>query len=91
VNFNVYVDDVTAEKLERLARKTRASRNAIVRKAIAAYLDRAASEWPAIVEGYEGDESVRPFEAARDELAAAVDDPFAVTRNLRARRRKRGS
>ena len=89
VNFNVYVDDATAEKLRRLARKTRASRNSLVRSAIAAYLERAASSWPAIVTGYEGDESVRPFEAARDELVAPVDDPFAPARNLGARRKKR--
>ena len=52
-NFNVYTDDVTAERLKRLARKTGATRNALVRKAIAVYLDRGTSEWPALVSEYE--------------------------------------
>jgi hypothetical protein len=89
VNFNVYVDDVTAEKLKQLARKTGASRNALVRKALAAYLDRGAADWPAIVTGYEGDESIPPFEAARDELAFPVDDPFAPRRGPGTRRKRR--
>jgi hypothetical protein len=89
VNFNVYIDDVTAERLKRLARKTGATRNALVRKAIAVYLDRGTSEWPALVSGYEGDESLHPFEEARRELAVPVDDPFATRRGRRAPRIKR--
>ena len=91
VNFNVYVDDVTAEKLKRLARRTGATRNALVRKAIAVYLDRGASEWPAVVSEYQGDESLHPFEEARRELALPVDDPFATRRSRRAHRVKRKS
>jgi len=91
VNFNVYVDDVTAERLKRLARKTGATRNALVRKAIAVYLDRGTSEWPTLVSEYEGDESIHPFENARTELAVPVGDPFAARRSHRARRVKRKS
>jgi hypothetical protein len=91
VNFNVYIDDATAERLKRLARKTGATRNALVRKAIAVYLDRGTAEWPAIVSEYEGDASLRPFEDARGELAAPMDDPFAARRSRRARRVKRKS
>jgi hypothetical protein len=91
VNFNVYIDDATAERLKRLARKTGATRNALVRKAIAVYLDRGTSEWPALVANYEGDESLRPFEEARRELAVPIDDPFAPRRSRRAHRLKRKS
>jgi predicted transcriptional regulator len=91
VNFNVYVDDITADKLKRLARKTGATRNALVREAIAVYLERGASEWPAIVTEFEGDASVRAFETARAELAAPVDDPFAIRRKRGSRRARRNS
>ena len=95
VNFNVYVDDVTADKLKRLARKTGASRNALVREAIAVYLERGASEWRAIVMEFDGDARVRAFETARAELSAPVDDPFTIQRNrgprrASSRRAKRG-
>ena len=86
VNFNVYVDDVTADKLKRLARRTGASRNALVREAIAVYLERGASEWPAIVTEFDGDDRVPAFETARAELAAPVDDPFAKQRGRGPRR-----
>ena len=91
MNFNVYVDDITADKLKRLARKTGASRNALVRQAIAVYLERGASEWPAIVTAFEGDESMRAFETARTELAAPADDPFAIRRSRGSGRAKRNT
>jgi hypothetical protein len=89
VNFNVYVDDATAEKLKKLARRTGASRNSLVREAIAVYLERGASQWPAIVTEFQGDASVKPFEAARTELAPSPVDPFALLQTRRKRRGKR--
>jgi hypothetical protein len=89
VNFNVYIDDRTADELKKVARKTGMSRNALVRKAIAAYLDRGGMEWPSIVTSYEGDGTVQPFEAARNELTKHGDDPFATPRPSRSERRKK--
>lgn len=79
MNFNVYLDDDTARRLDAMARSTGAPRNAIVREAIAAWLERAGRRWPAIILEFEGDPKMAPFEASRSEFRPPVDDPFAAT------------
>jgi hypothetical protein len=91
VNFNVYLDDESAARLDRLARRSRTARNALIRKAVHAWLEGEASSWPKIVLEYRGDPSIAPFEARRAELLAPADDPFAPRAPRRAARKPRSS
>ncbi|HRQ66380.1 MAG TPA: ribbon-helix-helix protein, CopG family [Xanthomonadaceae bacterium] len=76
MNFNVYIDDATAKRLGELAKRRRQPRNALVREAVAAYLEAAAPAWPRAVLEYAGDPGATPFEQHREALAGADDDPF---------------
>jgi len=76
VNFNVYLDRDSADRLNRLARKTGTPRNALVRQAVRTWLDQNAAAWPKEVLEFGAEPSLVPFEAHRAELAPASDDPF---------------
>ncbi|MBI3937301.1 MAG: CopG family transcriptional regulator [Betaproteobacteria bacterium] len=78
MNFNVYIDKQTGERLERLARTRRTSRNALIREALVHLLERGAkAKWPPEVLAFQGIPGVRPFEAARRRLGAPRKDPLA--------------
>lgn len=78
MNFNVYIDKQTGERLERLARTRRTSRNALIREALAHLLERGAkAEWPPEVLGFQGVPEALPFEGARRRLGAPREDPLA--------------
>jgi Ribbon-helix-helix protein, copG family len=78
VNFNVYIDKVTGERLERLAKTKRTTRNALVREALARLLERGVkSDWPREVSEFRGIPGVRPFESARRRLGSPSNDPLA--------------
>jgi hypothetical protein len=78
VNFNVYIDKRTGERLERLARTRRTSRNALIREALAYLLERGAkAEWPPEVLGFQGVPEAIPFEEARRKLGVPRQDPLA--------------
>jgi hypothetical protein len=78
VNFNIYIDKQTGERLERLAKTRRTSRNALIREALARLVkQRAKSEWPQDVLDFKGIPKARPFEDARRMLRAPRKDPFA--------------
>jgi ribbon-helix-helix CopG family protein len=79
VNFNVYLDDAVARRLDLLAKRTGKPRNAIIRHAVATLLERAHSEWPTVVLEWAGDASIPPFEQARVELLDPPEDPFRPT------------
>ena len=85
VNFNVYLDDVIARRLERLAKRTGKPRNAIIRRAVATWLERAQVGWPTVVLEWTGDSSMPPFEQSRRELQEPADDPFLPVRRTRSR------
>lgn len=77
MNFNVYIDQRTGERLHRLAKTRRTSRNALIREALARLLEPGAkAQWPPEVLSFEGVSGTRPFEAARGELRAPRSDPF---------------
>lgn len=80
MNFNVYLDAETARRLDALARQTGSPRNAIVRNAVAAWLDRVPGAWPQLVREFTGDPSLPPFESHRDELRSPDNGPFAPSR-----------
>lgn len=78
MNFNVYIDKQTGDRLERLARTRRTSRNALIREALAHLLERGAkAEWPPEVLGFQGVPGALPFEGARRRLGAPRKDPLA--------------
>jgi Ribbon-helix-helix protein, copG family len=69
MNFNVYIDKRTGEKLEHLAKRRGASRNRLVREALAHLLDREkVTGWPEAVLGFTGVEKFEPFEKRRCSL-----------------------
>lgn len=78
MNFNVYIDKRTGERLERLAKTRRTSRNALIREALAHLLERGAkAEWPSEVLSFQGVPKATPFEDTRRKLGAPRQDPFA--------------
>lgn len=78
MNFNIYIDEVTGERLNRLAAKRRASRNSIIRDALTDYLDReVAGTWPDAILSFTGVPDMPPFESGRVLLKEPVDDPLA--------------
>ena len=78
MNFNVYIDKHTGERLQRLAKTRRTSRNALVREALARLLERnSQAGWPDAVTGFSGVSSARPFEEARRMLEGPASDPLA--------------
>ena len=68
MNFNVYLDDETAKRLDAVARASGKPRNALVRQAVAAWLEHEGRPWPRVVMDYVGDPDIAPFESYRAEL-----------------------
>lgn len=91
MNFNVYLDDATAKRLDALARREKVARNALIRRAVDALLERGRQNWPDIVMQWKGDPDAVPYESYRAELLGPNDDPLGVLRpqpeDKRAKRR----
>lgn len=78
MNFNIYLDDDTGARLDRLATKRGQSRNALIREAVSELVARnEQGAWPPIVASFRGVESAPRFERLRDELAEPDSDPLA--------------
>jgi dephospho-CoA kinase len=78
MNFNVYVDQKTGERLERLAKRRQLSRNTVVREALTNLLEREThTAWPQIVLDFKGVPTAAPFEKHRRHLKSASQDPLA--------------
>jgi hypothetical protein len=78
VNFNIYIDKHTGERLQRLAKARRMPRNALIREALAHLVKRGAgASWPQEVIDFFGIAKARPFEDARRTLARPRADPLA--------------
>lgn len=91
MNFNVYLDDDSAARLDRIAKTTRKPRNALIRQAVQAWLAGQGRRWPKEVLEFTGDPSLDPFEAHRAELLAPAEDPLEAQPDRRAvgKRRRR--
>jgi predicted transcriptional regulator len=77
MNFNIYLNDEIAEKLDYLAEKEQKSRNSLIRAAIEAYLNanRVTSEWPKIILDFQGvGDTIPSFESYRNELKSPKDE-----------------
>jgi predicted transcriptional regulator len=78
MNFNIYLDDETGKKLSQAAKKSKESRNAIVREAVSDWLSRQGKpQWPDEVLAFKGMADIPLFEASRDKLKPPADDPLA--------------
>ncbi len=78
MNFNLYLEDEIGKRLNRLAEQTGRSRNALIREAIAGWLERAEHKgWPAAVEQFGGVADAPAFEQYRAHLKPTDDDPLA--------------
>ena len=78
MNFNVYLDDETGQQLNKVAKTSGESRNALVRRAVSEWLmQRGRPQWPAELIAFEGMADIPPFEASRDFLQPPAADPLA--------------
>lgn len=78
MNFNIYLDDETGQLLNKVAKKSGESRNALVRQAVSEWLKRQGKpQWPEEVLAFKGMADMPQFEASRDRLRPPVADPLA--------------
>jgi len=78
MHFNVYIDDETGQRLKRAAEQSGETRNALIRKAVNAWLQgQAPCQWPDSVLKFEGMPDMLPFESSRDPLKVPAADPLA--------------
>jgi hypothetical protein len=78
MHFNIYLDDDTGQKLNRAAAQSGESRNALIRRALAEWLNRHGQpQWPEDVLSFKGVPDFSSFEASRDQLKPPADDPLA--------------
>jgi predicted transcriptional regulator len=78
MNFNIYLDSKIGAALERLAKRRKLTRNALIRKAVEELLEKEthSQEWSEAVLQWQGDGHFAPFESHRAKLAEPVEDPF---------------
>lgn len=78
VHFNIYLDDETGARLTEAARQDGENRNALIRRAVQEWLARRGRpQWPETVLRHQGEPDMPAFEAGRDHLGPARDDPLA--------------
>lgn len=78
VNINLYVDEATGQLLTRLAAERGETRNALVRRAVAEWLERhERPQWPEAVLDFKGTADMPLFEASRDKLMPPAADPLS--------------
>jgi Ribbon-helix-helix protein, copG family len=80
VNFNLYLDDKTAQELDRTAKKLGETRSGLIRKALREWLDKKAlgsPGWPSPILEWQGIPDMPPFESYRDELLTPPEDAFS--------------
>jgi predicted transcriptional regulator len=77
MNFNVYLDDETGQRLNHVAKQAGENRNALVRRAVSEWLSRHGKpQWPDEVLAFQGMADMPPFEAGRDSIKPPVADPL---------------
>ena len=76
MNFNVSVDDATGRRFDRLARRRKVARSALIREAFREFVEGAEARgaWSPAVLTWTGDPGVPPNDAARADLAPTRDD-----------------
>ena len=81
MNFNIYLDETTGNQLTHFAEQAGESRNAVIRKAVTAWLERMSQpSWPDSVLNFSGISDIAdmpPFEQGRSQLTPPPADPLA--------------
>jgi len=92
VNFNVYLDDESARRLDALAKKRKVARNALVREAVQAFLETGTAtedRWPDEFLNMPADPTFPRFESHRAELLPPNEDPLGLLSSRRLTTPKR--
>ena len=78
MNFNIYLDSKIGAALQRLAKRRKLARNALIRKAVEELLEKEtrSQEWSEAVLQWQGDPEFVPFESHRATLSEPAQDPF---------------
>ncbi len=77
MNFNIYLDETTVERLNRLARARRTTRNALIREAVGRLLElKGTRSWPAEVLEHRGLADTPAFESLRRGLRPPRRNPL---------------
>ncbi len=77
MNFNVYLDAATVERLNALARRRGTTRNALIREAVSHLLEAGVgSVWPEAIREFRGEPGAPAFELARRKVRAPKKDPL---------------
>jgi hypothetical protein len=78
MNFNVYVNKKTGERITRVAKSLHRSRNSIITEALDEWLDsHTQSKWPKGFFDFTPIDDVPDFKETRKELNDVSEDPLA--------------
>lgn len=78
MNFNIYVDDKIGMKLNKLAKSSGKTRNALIREAIEEWINQQTNpRWPNAILSFSGIKDFPSFESHRKNLNEPTEDPFA--------------
>lgn len=78
MNFNIYIEDQLGKQLQKAAKATGKSKNALIREALSEWFqNHPLNKWPDTVLQHEGIHDFMPFESHRDELQTPKDDPLS--------------
>lgn len=78
MHFNIYIDDTVGMKLNKLAKTSGKTRNALIREAIEEWVNQQTNpQWPDKILTFQGMKDFPPFESHRKDLNESKEDPFA--------------
>jgi predicted transcriptional regulator len=79
MNFNIYLDSALGQALQRLAKRRKMTRNALIRKAVEEFVNKEnhSQDWSNAVLQWQGDPGFESFESHRARLRAPSQDPLA--------------
>ncbi|MCX7056254.1 MAG: ribbon-helix-helix domain-containing protein [Proteobacteria bacterium] len=79
MNFNIYLDSALGEALQRLAKRRKVARNALIRQAVEDLLAKESRTegWSDAVLSWQGEPEFPPFESHRSKLMTPTEDPLA--------------
>jgi predicted transcriptional regulator len=79
VNFNIYLDTALGAALNRLAKRRKVTRNALIRQAVEELVNKESRshDWSAAVMQWQGDPKFEAFETHRAQLAPPDEDPLS--------------
>jgi predicted transcriptional regulator len=78
MNFNIYLDSALGLALQRLAKRRKLTRNALIRTAVQEFVEKETRppQWSEAVRQWQGAPDFAPFESHRVALAPPSQDPL---------------